>query len=110
MMTAHPKVLGPVNNRVPEDIKRYLPEEWKKIEFYIDEVWMLIEELIREGVERGCLRPVNLAVLRKIFIGGLDEMSNFEFLRENNLTVYDAINNMTDILVSGLVVQTKTDN
>lgn len=110
MMTAHPKVFGVANGRILYDIKHYLPAEWKKFECFIDETWKQIEKLISEGIEKGGIRPINLAVFRKVFMGGINELVNFEFLRENNLTIFNAIEIMADILFSGLVIQTKTES
>jgi len=86
-----------------DDIMRYLPEEQEKIDRFRDEEWGLIKEIINKGVEAKYIRPVNTAIVKMIYNGILDQLSNFKYLSLNNLNPKEAAEIMIDILLNGLV-------
>jgi len=97
------KRFDPLMSRILDDIMRYLPEEQEKIDRFRDEEWGLIKEIINKGVEAKYIRPVNTAIVKMIYNGILDQLSNFKYLSLNNLNPKEAAEIMIDILLNGLV-------
>lgn len=104
LMVFHPKAFGPVNTQVIEDIKRFFPQGWRKFEEFFDERWRMLEEAIEDGVNRGYLAKVDLIILKKIYMGAIDQLLDFQFLVHNNITFSDAMTKAAEILVEGLTV------
>lgn len=105
MLIAYPKVFGHINDRIIDDVHRYLPTEWVKFEHYHDEKWRMIEKLLHQGIAAGLLRPVNLAILRKMFIGAMDELLDYSFLVQNEILFSETLETAADILICGLIKQ-----
>jgi len=104
------KRYDPLMSRILDDIMRYLPEEREKINRFRDEEWDLIEEIIRKGVEAKYFRPVDPAVIKMIFNGISDQLSNYKYMSQNNLIPKEATSIMVDILLNGLVEPDKKTN
>ena len=102
MLATFPKTIGPLNDRIIDDIRRYMPGEWTKIEQFRNSRWLITKELLQQGIASGQLRPVNLAIVRAMLFGTVDELANYQFLVQNNLTFRDALTTVADILVNGL--------
>jgi len=81
-----------------------MPKEWEKKEQFRDQRWELIESLIKEGMNSGFIRSIDLVILKAIFNAAMDEFFSQKFLAQNNLTSADAIKKMANILYYGMVV------
>ncbi len=108
LLVSNPRLFGPINDRVIDDIQRHMPDEWAKIQRFRDEKWQIIVKLLNQGIAEGSIRPINLAVVQKMFIGSTNEILNYSFLTQNNLAMNEALTNMADILIHGLL--TPPDN
>ena len=97
------KRFDPVMSRILDDTMHYLPKEQKKIDHFRDEEWSLVEELINKGVEAKYIKPVNTAIIKMLYNGILDQLSNLKYLSQNNLTPKETASVMIDILLNGLV-------
>lgn len=105
LMTASPKALGPLSDRIVIDAKRVLPKEWAKFEDFFTDKWMKIEQVIHQGEQEGLFRPVNLAVLRKMYMGTINELGDYQFLSQSSCTFSDTMATTIDILIFGLADQ-----
>ena len=103
LMIFNPKALGPINARVLDDVKRFLPAEYVKFETCFAERWEMIEEVIGQGVEAGLLSRVDLVILRKIYMGAIDQLLDYQFLTHSNTTLKNAMTQVAEILIWGLV-------
>lgn len=102
LIIASPKNLGPINERVIDDIERYMPKEWAKIEAFQEKKWTMIEEVINQGVKQGLFRPVSMAILHRMFIGATNELLDWQFLKENDVTFTNALTKMAEMMIFGL--------
>lgn len=103
LMTASPKALGPLSDRIIADAKRLLPKEWAKFENFFTDKWMKIEQVIHQGEQEELFRPINLAVLRKMYMGTINELGDYQFLAQNSCTFSSTIATTIEILIFGLV-------
>lgn len=104
MLLIYPRIFGSFNERIIEDIQRYFPREWAKIEQFQDEKWQNLEEIIRQGIDEGVLKPINPVVLRKIFIGTNRELLDYQFLVQNGINLKEALKIMAEVLMFGVVI------
>ena len=103
LMLFNPKALGPINVRVIDDVKRYLPDEYAKFDACFEERWGMLEEVIKQGVQKGFLAKVDLLILRRIYMGTIDQLIDDQFLNQNNTTFKNAMTKATEILIWGLM-------
>lgn len=103
-----PNPLGFIDeHRLIDEVRRYFPEEWNKFQQFQEMDWQAFEALLRQGIAEGYLRPVNLAVVQKMIAGAVNEMLTIKFFVENNLTLNEAMTNLMDIIVHGLMAPAK---
>ena len=99
-----PKVFGSINSHsIYDDLRHYYPEEWQLVSDFRQEQLNLLTSLIDQNIKNNSLRPVNVSVLRQIVASVINDLSNYRFLEENNLTLADALSAMADIIVFGLL-------
>jgi AcrR family transcriptional regulator len=98
-----PKVYGPIYSRnLYEDLRNYYPDEWELVENFRQEQLDNLISFIANNIEIHSLRPVNTFVLRQIIISTTNDLFNFQFLEEGNITHANALAAMADIIVYGL--------
>lgn len=98
-----PKVFGPIRNHsLYDDLRHYYPNEWQMVAESRDEQMNRLTTLIIQNIEQQTLRPVNVSVLRQIVTGAMNNLFNYQFLENSNMTHADALAAMADIIVFGL--------
>lgn len=103
LLTVEPKLFGKINDWVIDDMRRHKPDEWEKVERYRHSHVHQLREFIAEGIRHGKLRSVNAAVAAHMVLGACTEMLEYPFLKENNLTITDALHALTDIFLHGVL-------
>jgi len=103
LLTASPKALGPLSSRVIVDIKRQLPDQWDKFEYFFNERWQEIEKIIEMGIQQGQFRSFDMRIVQQIYRGSINELYEYQFLTQSNQTFQNAIAAMTDILIYGFI-------
>lgn len=109
LMEIWPKAVGPFSALAVENTRRLLPGEWLKFERYFQRKWDIVDQVVSQGIAAGQLRGVNTAVLRRLYMGGIDQLLDYEFLNDNNLTFKTAIAMMTEVLINGLAIAAASD-
>jgi hypothetical protein len=97
-------VFGPINSRrLYDDLRHYYPNEWQLVSEFRQEQLNHLTSFIVQNIEMNSLRPINIPVLKQIIISTTDDLFNFRFLEESNITHTDALAAMADIIVYGLL-------
>lgn len=109
IMAVRSSLCAESTDRVGIEIKKCMPEQWKKVEADIEEVWEVLENLIHEGEKNGSFRPVFFPAVRVMFKGAFYEFANHNFLLQHKVTMKEMIAFMTDILLFGLVPKRSRD-
>lgn len=105
-LTITPKTFEPFHNRVYDDLCRNYPAEWQKVATFRKERMDRLGTLLLRGMEDGSIRPVNIAVIQQMIISTLNDLINYNFLTENNLTYSDAVAALLDVVINGLLTET----
>jgi len=87
-----------------DELQKYYPELWIIIDQFITKQWDGILELINEGVSSGKLRSFNTDLFIEVYIGGLYRLLEQSSKKESKMKLIDALEEMTDILLKGIVV------
>ncbi len=99
----YPMKYGLNMDRALSDIRQQFPDEWAKAERLRRKIWNVVEEILQKAISANYLRPVNPAIIRILYDGITDHLSNSRFLAQNNLTMHDLIAILGDIILYGLV-------
>lgn len=99
-----PQIFGRINDWVIDDIRRYLPEEWAKIEAYHRAKRDNIRGLLDAGVGAGHLRSIDTRVAAQMLMN-CDLVCDYPFLQESNLTFVDVVRVYADIFLYGVLKQ-----
>jgi AcrR family transcriptional regulator len=102
LMVLNPKGFGHVNTQVIEDVRRFMPQEWAKFEKFFMERWRMLEQIIEEGSNKGLVAKVDLVILNKVYMGAIDQLLDWQFLAQNNITFNNAMIKAAEILIGGL--------
>ncbi|CQR75192.1 Bacterial regulatory protein, tetR family [Sporomusa ovata DSM 2662] len=103
-----PKVFGSINNHsLYDDLRHYYPVEWQLVSDFRQEQLHHLTSFIIQSIETQSLRPVNVPVLRQIITSVTNDLFNYRFLEESNMTHADALSAMADIIVFGLLPPNK---
>lgn len=95
----------PADGRIVADIKRLMPFEWEKFKLFVDEEWEFLCDFLQKGIENGQLRPVSLSIVKKLIDSSMREIVDYEFLIHNNISLAQAVTELIDILMYGIVVR-----
>ena len=104
MLSVKPKLFVPVDDRVKLDLRRQFPGLWVKAHKSVEEQWILINNVLREGIAEGCFREIYVPVVQKMLRGAVDAIADEEFLLENKMSFHEMIGHVTDILIHGIIV------
>ena len=110
LLLSEPKALGAIGNRFIIDLKRHLPEEFKKGDKCQERKWQMVECLLNQGIITGDFRSVDLTITKVMFNATINELLNPNFLMHSNQTLVDALGKMTDILFFGIIASDKAKN
>jgi AcrR family transcriptional regulator len=102
LMVLYPKAFGSVSIQVIEDVRRYLPQVWEKFEECFSERWRLIEKIIDDGAKQGILAKVDVVILKRMYMGTINQLLDFHFLAQHNITFNNAMANAAEVLIGGL--------
>ena len=104
LFTVVPDIFGPINNqRIYEDLRCYHPGGQEMLEAFKQEQFRCQSALLAECIASKTARPVNLPVLQQVLVSATNELFTYRFLTENKLTIADALADLADIIIFGLL-------
>lgn len=91
-----------------EEMKRYYPDQWVKIDASLTDDWDELKNLIEEGMDQGeIISKYAAPVIMRVLIEGINTTLDQRFFLNNNLTVTEALADIVDILFYGLIPEDK---
>jgi AcrR family transcriptional regulator len=95
--------------RILEDMERYYPEQWAKVDAELKDDWKALERLFIKGIEKGEIvsdypLPIIMKLLTDTTKGVLKDQS---FCINNKIDVSEALAHIGDMLLHGLIVKNK---
>ena len=87
---------------VNEDLESRYEDIWKEWESYRESKFDDMVALLKEGVDKGEYRKVNLPVVRQCVFYAARGLTDPDFLRKMNMTGRDVLELLEDIMLKGL--------
>lgn len=103
VMTVLPTHFEFYDLRVFDQMKRFFPEQWAKLDAALKDDWLTLRRLIEQGIEQGEVVPMNVSLLMKMIVNALDATLDQRFFLQNNITVSEALNSIVDVLLYGFI-------
>ncbi|OIK15843.1 TetR family transcriptional regulator [Bacillus sp. MUM 116] len=85
-----------------EQMKRYYPEQWTKVNDALND-WEALSLLLEEGMQQGELIEINTKLAVKLIIDATNSVFDQRFYMENNITLSEALSSIVEVLLFGLV-------
>lgn len=93
--------------RILEQMKRYFPEQWAKIDSTLKDDWAALRILIEQGIREGEIVDINVPLVMKLIIDATNSTLDQRFYLDNQITVVEALSSIVDVLLNGLVPREK---
>ena len=101
VLTITSSTFEPFHNRVYDDLRIIYPKQWEKVAQFRKERMNRLTTLLTNGINAGSIRPINIGVIQHLL--NSTDFTNYSFLVENNMTYPDAVADMLDILLHGIL-------
>lgn len=86
-----------------DDLQRYYPRFYEKVNHHLDTIWDSIIELVQEGMNRQELRKVDTVILKLMLNETLRKLLDYEFIANHQVSFESGIKAMSDIVLYGLM-------
>ncbi len=88
--------------RILEQLKRYYPEQWQRVDRELNR-WEDLEELLREGMEAGIVKEQNMELLMKMILSAINITLDHKFFNDQSISMQEGVEAMSDVLLYGLI-------
>ncbi|WP_210467910.1 TetR/AcrR family transcriptional regulator [Sporosarcina sp. 6E9] len=90
------------DTRILEQLKRFYPEQWERVnrELYM---WDDLKGLLEEGIRTGVIKDRNIDLLMKIIIEAMNTTFDRQFFLEHSISVTEAVETIVDMLLTGII-------
>lgn len=85
-----------------EQLKRFYPEQWKRVNRELYQ-WDGLQFLLEEGIKTGVIKDRNIDLLIKIIIEATNVTLDREFFLTHSISVTEAFDTIVDMLLMGIV-------
>jgi len=89
-------------NRLYE-LQRYYPEQWHRLDQFINVQWDSVRQLLREGIASRKLKSFQIDLFIEMYIGGLYRLLEQSAKQEFHMTLEEALDAMIDIMLDGIL-------
>lgn len=86
-----------------DDLQRFYPELWEKVNNYLNDAWNPLIEVIKDGISTGELEEIDTAILKLMLIQTQKKLLDYEFLATNQVSFDHAAKAMSKIILTGLI-------
>ena len=87
------------------EMKDKYPECYDRIQQRLESGWETTLGLLRQGVEEGCLRPVDETVFQVMYEAAIERFIHGSEIKKKRMPYMDALNALVDIMMDGTVVR-----
>ena len=91
-------------------LKDKYPTIYNRLERRLETGWETTINLIERGISEGVIRPINIQLLKVMLESALEQFFQRDVLIRNDLTYNDALDQVVEILVEGIVVHKPETN
>lgn len=96
-----------IDINVINQMERYYPEHWIKMETLLKSDWELLRNLIEQGIEEKVIGNRNVSLIMKVMLDSINTTLDQGFFMEHRMTVDEALVEISNILLYGLATENK---
>ncbi len=86
-------------------LKTKYPKIFKKVEKHLETGWENTIELLEQGMKEGVIRNVSIPIVKMMLEASLEQFFQSDILIRNNLTYQEALNEVVEIIFSGIAIR-----
>ncbi|WP_197254589.1 TetR/AcrR family transcriptional regulator [Paenibacillus dendritiformis] len=91
--------------RTLDELKRSYPEQWRLVDAYINEGWDHIRELVDTGIQAQMIRPLDMELFIRIYVGAVYQLMDRGGADERHLPLDTALTRTVELLLYGIVLE-----
>lgn len=88
-----------------DELQRFYPEQWEKVNTNLNTFWNDIIKLIEEGIKTDELKEINSTILKIILTETYKKLLNSDFLSDKNISFNSGLKAISDIILYGIVTK-----
>ncbi|MNZ82789.1 Bacterial regulatory protein, tetR family [compost metagenome] len=88
--------------RILRDLQKLYPEQWKKVDEHLNHGWDYIRRLIQEGMASEALRPFDVELFIRVYVGAMYHLMDNQLPGQTALLLDKALSEMVDLLLNGI--------
>jgi AcrR family transcriptional regulator len=110
VMTVLPNHYELYDLKILDQMKRYFPEQWAKIDAALKDDWDVLRMLIEQGIEEGLIVAKSPALIMKLIVDATNSILDQRFYMNNHINLDEALSSIVEILLYGLVSREKRES
>ena len=83
-------------------LREKYPEVYSKVEERLETGWETTIDLLEKGMKEGCIRQVDIPIVKMMFEASLEQFFQRDILVRNRIGYVDAINEVVGIIMGGI--------
>lgn len=87
------------------ELKAKYPKTYLRVEERLESGWENTIALIKQGIEEGEIRPVNVSILKTMIEATVEQFFQRDVLIVNEITYTDALEELVNIIVDGISIE-----
>lgn len=81
------------------------PTIYKRVEERLETGWETTISLLEQGMKEGIVRPIHIPILKMMLESAVEQFFQRDILIRNQISYYDALHEVVDILVDGIAAE-----
>nr|WP_106781500.1 TetR/AcrR family transcriptional regulator [Lysinibacillus timonensis] len=90
------------DTKLLEQMKRFAPNEWVKIDHLLREEWQTVRQIIELGIQEGEFRPLNVPSVIQILRGASMAVFDPDFHTHASHSLSEALTTIVDVVLHGM--------
>lgn len=103
LLGAMPESYKDVDFQKLSSLREKYPAIYKEVAIRLETGWEPTIELLKQGVQEGLLRDVNLAIVKMMLEASLEKFFQSDVLVDNGITYMEALDSVVDIILQGIM-------
>ncbi|SEV83999.1 TetR/AcrR family transcriptional regulator [[Clostridium] fimetarium] len=86
-----------------DDLQKYYPYLWKKVNDNLNTIWDAPIQLIEQGIKDEELEPIDTVILKLMLNESIKKLLDYEFVAKNQVSFDSGLKAISDIILYGLI-------
>ena len=85
------------------ELEMKYPKIYEQVAKRLEDDWENTEALLREGIQLGCIRPIQIPILKVMISTAIESFIRTDLLLKEEIGYQEALEGMMDIVMKGLI-------